>query len=124
MVGLCPELAMRLALARPWRRTVTVVDELEGPVAMGGIEIGARPREGIVWLVGTDWIDRHACSVLRLSRIWLERFDKDYDFLWNYVHDTNERAKRWLEVLGFTVHPARPYGEAQEPLCYFSRRVR
>ena len=73
----------------------------------------------IPWLLGTDGMDRHAAGFLRRCRPVVDRWAGMFPDLWNHVDARNLKAIRWLRWLGFTIHPAAPYGVQQLPIHRF-----
>lgn len=93
------------------------------PVCM----FGATPRDlllgiGVPWMVGTDrlrsWPAQKA--LLSLSRPCVEAMRAEFPHLVNVVHGDNAAAIRWLRWLGFSIHPAQPYGPDREPFHLFT----
>lgn len=86
-----------------------------GPVAMGGV---TPPFQ--IWLLGTDWITENGLAFNRAVKPKLQELLGVYGKLYNYVHDRNVVAKRWLEKMGFALEPAEPYGVRGELFHYVS----
>ena len=85
------------------------------PFLMGGI----RPVEpfGIVWMLTTPAIERHALTVQKEAKAMLRRVftEQSYTALCNVVAASNTRAVAWLKRLGFTfVHKNQPIGQHGE----------
>lgn len=82
------------------------------PYLMGGV----RPLQdgiGLVWLLASPAIERHALTVQREAKSMLLRIWEAGDFraLCNIVAADNHKAVRWLERLGFIiVHRDQPIG--------------
>lgn len=62
----------------------------------------------VPWLVGTDVLTRYPGVLQREARRYIAAMLEAYPHLMNVVHAENRTAVRWLQRLGFTVHPARP----------------
>lgn len=73
-----------------------------------GVPIGAfgaaphpLPGVGVVWMLGTDGIERNARAIARASRPVKDRLNSAYPLLWNYVDERNRVSIRWLEWAGY-----------------------
>jgi hypothetical protein len=62
------------------------------------------------WMVGTDNINKHPVAFARCSREVTARVIDKYKWTKNYVDARNTTSIRWLKWLGFTIHPAVPFG--------------
>ena len=96
----------------------------EVPVCMFGVT----PRDlltgiGVPWMVTTPGLDplRAQKGLLALSVPWVERFNEQFPYLVNAVHAGNHKAVRWLRWLGFTIHPAQPFGPDGEDFHVFTK---
>lgn len=77
-------------------RTVT----LDGvPVAMFGVV--ERDDVGVPWFLGTVVVDEHPLSMMKMSKLIMNDWTDRYRTLRNYVDAKNDKAIRWLDVLGF-----------------------
>lgn len=80
------------------------------------------PR-GAPWLLGSDACRRHGRVFIQAGRAavaqWLERFGA----LENWTDVRHVESHRWLRRLGFTLHPAQPYGVQGLPFHRFTRSV-
>ncbi len=76
-------------------------------------------RRGIPWLLTGDAVERHPLAFVKASRGVLACWRQDYAALGNWVDARHAKALRWLAWLGFTIHPARPYGVAGLPFHPF-----
>lgn len=65
---------------------------------------------GIPWMLGTEELARHARTFLMASIVYVGLMSARYRFLENYVAANNTAAIKWLDWLGFSLWPARPYG--------------
>ncbi|GAB5471753.1 MAG: hypothetical protein Kilf2KO_47830 [Rhodospirillales bacterium] len=85
---------------------------IDGEVAalFGVRRVSLASRRGCPWLLTGAAVERHPCAFLRASRGVLGTWRRDYDSLANWVDARHVAALRWLGWLGFTLHPARPYG--------------
>ena len=68
---------------------------------------------GIVWMVGSDVLDKHTVEFLRASRKWVEEQQARYETLNNVVDARNAKHIQWLKWLGFEV--------AKEPILWGSK---
>lgn len=75
---------------------------------------------GIVWMLGTDGIERHAGAFLRRSRKVIASLRSVYPVMTNYVDCRNAKAIAWLQWLGFRMDVPAPYGVAGLPFMRFS----
>ena len=66
--------------------------------------------EGSPWLIGTDLIRQHARVLIPRVRPYIDAMLRAYPRLENYVHAENRVAVGWLKRVGFTLHPAQPFG--------------
>lgn len=81
------------------------------PVCMYGVvPASLLCGSGVPWLIGTDALVEHQILFLRRCRPQLERMQRVYQHLQNFVAADNAAAVRWLEWLGFTMHDPRPLG--------------
>ncbi|TMN24498.1 hypothetical protein [Pseudoxanthomonas sp. X-1] len=76
---------------------------------------------GTIWLIGHRRIDRMARAFLVDCRPTLDAILSRYSHLSNYVDARNRRAIRWLQWLGFQIHPAAPHGAEGLPFHYFEK---
>lgn len=89
--------------------------------------LGATPLDllggtGSPWMLGTPLLDRHARVLVRLTPEYIGRMLQVFPHLVNFVHARNRTSVRWLRRLGFTVHPAVPYGRPGELFHPFEMR--
>lgn len=90
------------------------------PLAMFGITpdnfLG---DSAVIWMLGSEDIERIQTRFLRHSRSFVEMFLRFYPRLYNYVDARNEVSILWLKWIGAEVYPAMPYGAEQLPFRYF-----
>lgn len=90
---------------------------------------GVAPLRGLLgkqaapWMLGTPLIDKHPSVLISESRKYAARMLSQYPHLLNCVDARNKRSIRWLKWLGFTIHPANPYGAAQLPFHLFELKA-
>lgn len=75
------------------------------------------------WMLGTDVVDKHPGELLRRCRQYTTGMNKAYPHLLNFVDARNHKSIRWLKWMGFTVHPAVPYGAEKRPFHLFEMRA-
>jgi hypothetical protein len=78
---------------------------------------------GTPWMLGTDVVTRNQRALMRTCRPYIRLMLQAYPTLFNYVHAGNHRAVRWLKAVGFTLHPAEPYGPLGAPFHLFAMRA-
>lgn len=84
---------------------------------------GLLGRRGAPWMLGTHELDRHPGVLMRRCRGYVTGMLTHYPHLLNFVDARNARSIRWLKRLGFTIHPAIPYGAAQLPFHLFEMKA-
>lgn len=77
-------------------------DEHGKPLGMFGLCPSPDPLVGIIWLLGTDEIEKHPIAFLRRSREWLQDFHRKHPVLMNCVDERNRLHMKWLRWNGFT----------------------
>ena len=82
---------------------------------MGGI--------GSPWMLGTDVLTRNSRVLVRTTPEYIGRMLVAFPHLLNFVHAENTTSVRWLRRLGFTLHPAAPFGERGAPFHKFEMRA-
>lgn len=110
-----PKDALRASLGDAWACLVdgepVAVFGVTPPALLGG---AAMP-----WLVGS--VNLNPRLLVKPARAILAGWD--YERLENWVDARNTKAIRWLRWLGFTIHPAEPYGVMGLPFHRFERRM-
>lgn len=69
-----------------------------------------RGEIGCPWAVLTSTIERNPIAFLRACRKPIEHMKASCGTLMNYVDVRNTKVIAWLSWLGFTIHPAEPFG--------------
>lgn len=83
---------------------VAVVDNV--PLAIFGVCTDVSdPSTGIVYLLGTKAIEKHAKSFLELSKKELLSIGSKYTKLTNLIHKINIKHLKWVQWLGFEITP-------------------
>lgn len=67
------------------------------------------------WMLSSEELPRHARAFLRVSRVVVARWRERYPHLVNFTDSRYKTAVRWLSWLGFTIHPAEPFGPDRVP---------
>lgn len=101
-------------------RRCMIFDKDSRPVAVLGVRpLEAFSRIGIIWLLGADGLDKMKKFFLRISKPVIKEMMVGYDIIYSYVDSRYDKALRWLEWCGFTVHEPEPFGALQLPfnLC-------
>ena len=77
---------------------------------------------GHPWMLSSFLVDKHLMAWARGSKGAFKRMTQDSNVLHlkNYVDARYTEAVRWLEWLGFTIHPAEPFGLDQLPFHPFT----
>jgi len=78
--------------------TLTALDADDVPFAMFGVgQVGA---VAYIWCLGTDGVSDNAYNFIKASREWTQRLTKPYGATFNYVHEDNHDAIKWLKFCG------------------------
>ncbi len=92
------------------------------PIAVYGAAPYPLDGVGIVWMLGTDGIEREALSIAKATRATFELLNEAYPLaLWNYIDDRNKPSMRWLEWGGFKVIATKQMGLQGLTFHLFSR---
>jgi hypothetical protein len=95
-----------------------------GLVAIFGVVPQSLVSEAVVpWILTTKVAEKHKKDFYRASKIAVDFWLKKYGVLENYIDARYERSLRWAEKLGFTIHPAIPYGAYGLPFHKATRRI-
>jgi hypothetical protein len=78
--------------------TLTALDADDVPFAMFGV--GQVGDQAYIWCLGTDGVSDNAYDFLKASREWTQRLTKPYGATFNYVHEDNHDALKWLKFCG------------------------
>jgi hypothetical protein len=78
--------------------TLTALDADDVPFAMFGV--GQFVNQAYIWCLGTDGVNDNAYDFLRASRKYTQALTKPYGVTFNYVHDQNKTALKWLKFCG------------------------
>jgi hypothetical protein len=89
---------------------MALTGEFDGePVCLFGV-VATSPGVGAPWMFGSSLIDKHAVAFLRGSKTVISVMLNEWDYLENWADTRNLRGLRWIRFMGFTIHPAQPYG--------------
>lgn len=77
-----------------------VVYDSVGPVAVFGLAVGPSGI-GIPWFLADSRVSKYERVLVRCGRLFIKLAHEQYATLFNWVDDTNQPAKRFLEFLGF-----------------------
>jgi hypothetical protein len=99
------------------------------PEAMfGAAPLSTIDGRGLVWFLGTDAVDYHGKSMVRLGWRYTQALHDHFPILENFVHAHNDMAIRWLARLGYAVGSVEVYNGfpmrrfircvAQQPLSH------
>lgn len=99
--------------------------EIDGEVACswGVVPMDGLPGVGVVWLLTTSVVDRHALTFWRLSRLVVAELLGRWVLLVNAIDARHTKAIRWAKRLGFALEEAKPYGIAGLPFHRFAARA-
>jgi len=118
-----PEAALRISLAASPLAWTGLVDGV--PVCMFGAAASTLlASRGCPWLLGTDAVETHAIAFLRRNRAQVRLMLAVFGTLANHIDSRNIVSRRWLEWMGFTIHPAEPHGPLGLPFHPFSLESR
>lgn len=101
VVGGCEPLeALREGVAESiWSYAVEVDDTV---ICVFGIASdGLMGENGCPWLLAVNGFERHARTILTISKSHLIRMREEFETLANWVHAHNRNAIRYLKFLGF-----------------------
>lgn len=78
--------------------TLTALDADGVPFAMFGV--GQVENLAYGWLLGTDGLLDNSYQFIKASRKYVASFTKPYGCIFNFVHQDNDLALRWLRFCG------------------------
>lgn len=94
------------------------------PVLIWGVAPSPTEGVGIPWMVATPEIynPQYLRTFKKLCGEWVERMNKQFPLLINYVDHRNVTSILWLQALGFTFIELVPnYGHGKLPFWKFMR---
>ena len=77
---------------------------------------------GVPWLLGTDLVPQHQRALARLAPRYITEMLRAYPRLMNVVHARNTVSLRWLERMGFSIHPPHRHKGTGEMFHLFEMR--
>lgn len=85
---------------------------IDGEVACmcGIVSPSVLSTTGVPWLLSSNKVDSAGLSFAKGCKAYFKGYTRDFDLLVNFVDARHEQAIRWLKWLGFTIHPAEPFG--------------
>ena len=85
-------------------KNYTITDDHGVIYGMFGVsDCPMQPRQGVVWLLCSDFIKSIPNSFYRECKSWINHLAEDYDSIYNFVYEKNWLALKWLQLSGFTV---------------------
>lgn len=86
--------------------------ELDGETVaiLGAVTLSLINNRGLIWLLGTDGIDKLPITFGRHTKDLIEEFFQEWDSLENWVHEENLKSLKWLKGAGFKIGDPQPYG--------------
>ena len=99
------------------------IERNEKPIAIFGVVpetiLGS---SAIIWLLGSEDINKVSKAFIRNSRQFVTIFLDHYTYLHNWVHVNNKKSIQWLKYIGAKFDEAKPYGLEGEEFHYFNFR--
>lgn len=90
------------------------------PACIFGVAAGSLlDSTGRPWLVSSDDVPAFPMTFLRACKRMLPEITAMFPHLENYVDSRYALAVRWLQWMGFTIHPAEPLGPFGVPFHRF-----
>jgi hypothetical protein len=93
-------------------------DEEEGTIGMFGVVPSEDKEYGVAWLLSSLELMNHIKQFLKECPYWIEEMEKDYKYLFNYVHEKNKMSIRWLKHFGFKYISEGAYGVRGDNFYY------
>lgn len=114
-----PAEALRLSLGLSLMAWTGLVDDV--PMCIFGVSpVSLMSGHGAPWMLGAEGLERHAVPFLRRNRAYVAEMLALCPRLENHVDARNALSIRWLRWLGFTIHPAAPFGPFGVPFHRFT----
>lgn len=93
------------------------------PIAMfGTVDTKIDNKTAVIWMVGTDDILKYPREAVRVGKEFLSLALKNHTLLYNYVKADNEKAIKFLRILGAEIGDAQVYGIEKELFMFFAIR--
>ena len=91
------------------------------PVAVFGVTtVSLLYNTGAPWMMTVNATRRHRRALMALGKSYTAAMLQNYDTLANYVDARHTDSVAWLQHLGFTIEPPKPYGALALPFHRFS----
>ena len=103
---------------------LTIVKDGEAVGMFGIVEDPMDSDRAIIWMLGSNRMNRVARHVIKDAKDYIENFMDSYEVLYNHVDARNQRSIRWLEYLGAEIDDAVSYGREGLPFHRFQFRRR
>ena len=68
----------------------------------GAVSTAKDLKKGTVWFLASDKIDDDWKYFIKRTKKWANYFLSDYEFVYNFVPESNKPTIKWLKWLGFT----------------------
>lgn len=114
-MGFDPKEALEVALGAD-DLTLTAIDPNGVPFAMFGV--GGPKEKGWIWMLGTKGIEENRYDFIKASFRWIQIIIEEYDYVFNYVHKSNENSIKWLKFCGAVIGNSRVFNN--EPFYEFT----
>lgn len=100
--------------------------EEEGIIGMfGTVPSIDNPDFGIIWMLGSNDIQKHAKQFLKECPKWIEEASKDYKYVFNFIDVRNQTSRLWLKWLGFKeIRLIENYGYGKLPFIQFMKEIK
>jgi hypothetical protein len=85
--------------------------------------LGLLSDTALIWMLGTDLIERHKGAFIRHSREYIQTMLRVSPVLTNWCDVRNNKTIRWLKLMGFTFFKSEPYGVKGYPFYRFELRA-
>jgi len=119
--GLSPAAGLEISLASSFYAWTWLIGD--APACMFGVGYASLlSGTGVPWLLSSSLVEQHRFSFLKNCRPFLASMCADFPVLVNWVDARYAAAIRWLGWMGFTLHPAEPYGPFGMPHHRFEMR--
>lgn len=92
-------------------------------MCIAGLALFDNGRLAAPWALSTSALDEHPREFITHSRGVVSDMLAIHPHLFNFVDARNTRSIRWLRRVGFTIHPATPYGVSGLPFHPFEMRA-
>lgn len=110
--------SIRLSL---WSYAVRVNGELACIMGLGTYGTALTPT-GVPWMLGTPLVKKQRRVLVRLGHQYIAKMLDAAPRLINTVHAENSVAIRWLERMGFDLHPPHQAGPRGDSFCVFEMK--